>query len=400
MYRGMLMFRKLIGPIGGGGKVLIFGVCMVMALVMTGCATSAVKSAGPVFFPPAPDLPRVQYLTTISGVDDVQPKKSSFWLWLFGKEEEQRNVSIYKPYGVTVNKGKIYVCDLGGRIAVIDPGKRTFTFLGGKELKGLKKPLNVVFDADDNMYVADIERKLVLVYGPDGLPLLQIGAGMNLKPGDVGVDAEYIYLLDMAGNDIKLFDRKTGALARSIGKLDENNKGLALPTSMTFDARGAIYVTNITGSNVVKLDRDGHVISSFGKLGDGFGDFARPKGIAVGPDGRIYIVDNGMQQVDIFNEEGRLLMPFGAPGLVTGSLNLPVGIAVTRDMIPYFNQYADPSFELDSLIFVTNQFGNAKLSVYGLGLKKGVDYDKVYGTESQPPEKKEPDIKPDSDSKK
>jgi hypothetical protein len=82
-----------------------------------------------------------------------------------------------------------------------------------------------------------------------------------------------------------------------------------------------------------------------------------------------------MQQVDMFTEAGRLLMPFGAPGLATGSLNLPVGIAVTKEMLPYFKQYADPSFEIESLVIVTNQFGNAKVSVYGVGHKKGTNYD-------------------------
>jgi DNA-binding beta-propeller fold protein YncE len=247
--------------------------------------------------------------------------------------------------------------------------------MDGKTLKGMKKPLNVVFDAADNMYIVDAERKLVLAYDSRGGFLREIGRDLKLKPGDVAVDEEFVYILDMAGNDIKLFDRKTGELSRSIGKLDENKQGLALPTSMTFDSHGAIYVTNITAANVVKLDRDGHFLSSFGKLGDSFGDFARPKGIAVDPEGRIFVVDNGMQQVDMFNEAGRLLMPFGAPGLTTGSLNLPVGIAVTKEMIPYFRQYADPSFEIDTLVLVTNQFGNAKVSVYGVGHKRGANYD-------------------------
>jgi hypothetical protein len=223
------------------------------------------------------------------------------------------------------------------------------------------------------MYIADIERKVVLAYDANGALLREIGRDLKLKPGDVAVDEEYVYVLDMAANDIKLFDRRTGELSRSIGKSKEK-MDLAMPTSMTFDSHGAIYVTNVTSANVVKLDKDGHVLRSFGKLGDSFGDFARPKGIAVGPEGSIYVVDNGMQLVNIFNETGQLLIPFGAPGLTTGSLNLPVGIAVTKEMIPYFQQFADPSFEIETLVLVTNQFGNSKISVYGVGLKKGADY--------------------------
>ena len=393
------MFNRVFSGKFFSERIFSSAVCIMLALVIAGCSTPAAKSKGPIFFPPAPDLPRVQYLTSISGSEDLVEKKKSSLLWLVGKEEDEKNVSIYKPYGVTVNKGKIYVCDLGGRIIVIDPGNKSFTFLDGRNLKGMKKPINITFDAADNMYIVDIERKLVLVYGPDGASLREIGIDMKMKPGDVGVDDDFVYVLDMAGNDIKIFDRKTGDLAKSIGKLDENKKGLALPTSMTFDSNGAIYVTNISGSNVVKLDKDGHILLSFGKIGDSFGDFARPKGIAVDAEGRIYVVDNGMQHVDIFNDTGRLLIPFGDPGLTTGSLNLPVGIAVTKEMLPYFKQYADPSFEIDQLILVTNQYGNAKLSVYGLGRKKGIDYDKPVAGEAAPKEGKETDKKIETDKK-
>ena len=368
------MRNKLFGNRFFHSRILSLIIIVIIAAALAGCATQPAKQTGPIFFPPQPDLPRLQYLTSISGSEDLVEKKGSTLLWLVGKDAEEKNISIYKPYGVTVNKGKIYVCDLGGRIIVIDPDKKTFNFLDGKTLKGMKKPLNVVFDAADNMYIADAERKMVLAYDANGGLLREIGRDLKLKPGDVAVDEEFVYILDMAANDIKLFDRKTGELSRSIGKGDENKVTLALPTSMSFDGHGAIYVSNITTANVVKLDKDGHFLSSFGKLGDSFGDFARPKGIAVDPEGRIYVVDNGMQQVNIYTENGRLLVPFGAPGLTTGSLNLPVGIAVTREMLPYFRQYADPSFEVDTLVFVTNQFGNAKVSVYGVGLKKGANY--------------------------
>lgn len=368
------MFRNIFDRESLSGKMLYLAICIIVTAAITGCATQTAKSKGPVFFPPPPDLPRVQFLTSFSGSEDLVEKNSSTLLWLVGKEDEQKNISIYKPYGVTVNKGKIYVCDLGGRIIVIEPDKKSFTFLDGKKLKGMKKPLNVVFDAADNMYIADAGRKMVLAYDANGGLLREIGRDLMLKPGDVAVDEEFVYLLDMAANDIKLFDRKTGELSRSIGKNEENKVILALPTSMTLDPHGAIYVSNITSANVVKLDKDGHFLSSFGKLGDSFGDFARPKGIAIGPEGSIYVVDNGMQLVNIFSKTGQLFIPFGAPGLATGSLNLPVGIAVTKEMIPFFKQYADPSFEIETLVFVTNQFGNAKVSVYGVGLQKGANY--------------------------
>ena len=369
---------------------LVFS-CIIM-LFLTGCAAPVAKK-GTVFFPPGPDLPRVQFLTSISSSEDIVEKKpTNTMLWLVGKDEEEKTVTIYKPYGVTIHKGKIYVADLGGRVVVIDTASRTFTYLDGKSLKGIKKPIAIAFDAADNMYVADAQARKVIAYDPSGRFVGDFGGDLKLKPADVAVDDEFVYILDMTGNDIKIFDKKNREMVNSIGKLDENNNGLALPSAMALDSQGIFYVSNITGSNVVKLDKDGHIITTFGKIGDSFGDFARPKGVAVDDQGRIYVVDNGMQQVNLHNETGRLLIPFGAPGLTVGSLNLPVGIAVTKEMLPFFRQYADPTFEVESLVFVTNQYGNAKISVYGLGYKKGENYD-IYNKPLPQKENKEADKK-------
>jgi hypothetical protein len=46
-------------------------------------------------------------------------------------------------------------------------------------------------------------------------------------------------------------------------------------------------------------------------------------------------------------------------------------VTVAKAEMEFFNKFVDPSFEMESLIFVTNQFGKARLSVYGLGKRKG-----------------------------
>ena len=57
--------------------------------------------------------------------------------------------------------------------------------------------------------------------------------------------------------------------------------------------------------------------------------------------------------------------------LAAGALNLPAGIALTTEDLDYFQTLADPDFILEQVIFVTNQMGDAKVSIYGLGHKKG-----------------------------
>ena len=364
------MFRKTwsrlsVGKIGKIGLVAALSVAL-----LSGCAAQQVKEAGPVFFPPAPNPPKLQFLTALNSSTDIEPKKDSFSLFLTGKPEDEKVLEIFKPYGVTVHQKKIYVCDLSGKVVIIDPAKKKFEYFTGSGYGGLRKPLNLTFDAEGNMYVVDIERKEVLIYNPSGVFVNAIGKEHGIKPVDVIVDSEYIYVLDLTGNEIKLFSKSDGNLVRSIGKT-ETDQHLAIPTNFALDSQGAFRITNVGTSNVVQIDKDGHLLGTFGKMGDGFGDFARPKGIAVDHNGRIFVVDSAHQNVQIFNESGRLLMFFGGIGDGNGLMNLPAGVAVAKPDMEFFQKFVDPSFEMESLVFVTNQFGKARLSVYAVGKRKG-----------------------------
>lgn len=354
-------------------KTFLF-LTLFLASVFAGCAAPMEKKEA-VFFPPPPNSPRIQYLTKISDSTDIEGKKQNFALILLGGKRADKVQKIAKPYGITASNGKIYVCDIGAsNILIIDPAKKSISGLKGNyNLGKLKKPVNVAVDKDGSLYVADTMRKEIVAFDANGEFKGAYGKEMEIKPADVAVDEQFIYILDMGNNEIKLLDKKGGKLLRSFGKTSENaEERLAIPTNMTLGTDGFIYVTNVGTGKVVKLDRDGHVLSTFGGLGDIVGMFSRPKGIAVDDEGRIFVADGGNQNVQVFNAESRILIFFGDPGLDQGSLNLPAGITVTRENIEYFQKFADPAFAVEELIFVANQFGDAKISVYGLGQMKNV----------------------------
>ena len=152
---------------------------VVLVLLLLGGCAAPKADLGPVFWPPLPEDPRVQFLTTINGSEDIGKKDSDLKIIVTGKTEEEKELSIFKPYGVAVNKGKIYVCDLTGRIAVIDVEKEQFDFLDGTKLSGIKKPVNVAFDSDDNIYVADSMRQQILVFRADGRFLRELGTATD-----------------------------------------------------------------------------------------------------------------------------------------------------------------------------------------------------------------------------
>jgi DNA-binding beta-propeller fold protein YncE len=342
-----------------------------------------------VFFPSAPSFPRLQYLAGINGSDDVEGKTSNWSLFSFGKAAQKKSRNIIKPLGVSAAGGKIYVADIAGQVAIIDMARKSFDLLKGNNGIGkLKKPVSVAVDDLGFLYVADVGRKEVVVYDREGEFLNAIGAGLGITPTDVAVDKDRIYILDTKEAVIKVLDRSTSALIMEIGKgfLGENK--LSLPINFSLDKSGTIRITNAGTGKVVSCDRDGNFLGSFGEMGDGFGQFSRPRGIAVNDKEEIYIVDAGLQNVQVFSDKGRLLTYFGSSKLPVGGMNLPSGIALSRAELPFYQTLADKNFELDQVVFVTNQFGDPKISIYGFGKLRGVDYDLEYKKLQQEREKK------------
>jgi len=345
---------------------------LALLFMLAACSSAPPKKEDLVFWPPPPDEPRIQFLKSISGSKDIEPPQSSMELILSGGVEENAQ-PILRPYGLRYINGKLYICDTQGSstVLIVDFVKKTFTPLKSNPGIGtLKKPINLALDRDGYLYVADTIRREVLVYDASGTYAGSIGKEQDMKPVDVAVDDQNIYVLDLKGNDIKVFERKGRRFDRSIGK--EGDKALSMPTNMTSDGKGRLYVTNVGDGSVKILDKDGHFLSEFGRIGDRFGEFTRPKGIAVDDKQRIWVVDGGTQNVQLFIDDGtKLLMFFGDPPLLSGALNLPAGIALTTENLDYFQQFAAPDFVLEQVIFVSNQMGDAKISIYGLGHKRG-----------------------------
>ncbi|HYS43465.1 MAG TPA: hypothetical protein VEM32_05740, partial [Geobacteraceae bacterium] len=351
-----------------------------------GCATS--QKFPPLFWPAPPDAPRIQYLTAIKDSTDVEEKASVSLLDL-GKKEKGVT-PIVKPYGIAVKKGKIYICDtIQAEVVILDlPGKKVATLSGNKGEGRLKKPINVAVDDDGFIYVSDTVRREVLKYTPDGAYLKVVAH--DLKPMGIAVDELYLYVLDGEKMLIRLFDRGTGEQVRSFGQEGDERGRLFTPLGIGLDGKGGVYVTNMDG-RIIQFDRDGHPLKMFGKLGSSLSEYVRPRSVVLDRDGIMYVVDAGTQDVRMMTEMFQLLLEFPAPGS-RGALNVPAGIAVSEENLPYYQQFAEPDFVLERVIFVVSQFGDHKISIYGLGKKKGVDYDALVKERQEEIRKKEEEI--------
>jgi DNA-binding beta-propeller fold protein YncE len=341
------------------------------ALLTLACAAPLKKPDAAVFFPPPPELPRIQYLTSYSGMKDIE-EQSSFNRFVVG---EKQDVKLDKPYGVAIHDGKIYVCDTNATVMVFDLKGKTFSALKGAAGPGqLVQPLNISIEPDGTKYVADPVRGQVVVFGPDDAYLKAYGDPGSWRPVDAVPFENLLYVVDTSKKLVHVLDKGSGEILRSIGDKGEPTERLDRPTNLAVDGEGYLYVTDIGRFQVVKFDRDGHFKATFGLAGDSLGHFARPKGIALDRQDHLYAVDASFNNVQIFNREGRLLMFFGTGGDAAGNFLLPAKVVVDYDNVLYFEKYAQPDFRIDYLVLVTSQFGSRGVSVLAYGQQRGKSY--------------------------
>jgi len=343
-----------------------------LALTAFACASPARRAAGPaLFFPPPPDLPRLQYLTSFSGRKDVEVQ-SGFNRFVVG---EQEDVRLDKPYGVAIHDGKIYVCDTNATVVVFDLGRKSFGILAGATGAGqLRQPVNIAIEDDGTKYVADPGRGQVVAFDRDDRFLRAYASPRAWRPVDAVPYGDRLYVADPSVGLVHVFDKASGEIVRTIGSEGQPSERLDRPTNVAFDREGYLYVSDVGRFQVVKFDRDGHFKATFGRPGDNLGHFARPKGIALDRAGRLYAVDATFNNVQVFHPLGRLLMYFGQGGEAPGDFQLPAQVAIDYDNVKYFESYAAPGFRIEYLVLVTSQFGPHLVNVFGYGQDTGRKY--------------------------
>jgi hypothetical protein len=345
---------------------------VVATLALTQACAAPAKVAPPVvFFPAAPELPRIQFLTSFAGLKDVQ-KQSGFERFVVGENQDLR---VNKPYGLDVFDGKVYVCDVNSTVAVFDFKNKTFGPLKGAVGAGqLRQPTNISIASDGTKYVSDPVRRQVVAYDQNDAYLRAYGDPDTWRPVDAVPAADKLYVVDTAAQVVKILDRASGQTLGTIGDKGDPSERLSRPTNIAIDHDGDIYVTDLDRFQVIRFDASGAFKRTFGKAGDNRGHFARPKGIAVDGAGRLYAVDAAFNNVQIFDREGRLLMFFGESGEVPGGLLLPAKVVINTDSLKYFQQYLQPGFQADYLVFVTSQVGDRRVNVFAFGKAQGMKY--------------------------
>ncbi len=350
--------------------------------VLAGCVSNpsqpdknqvAETPSGPVFYPPLPNAPRVQYLTTIASERDLAVKKDSFADFIVGEEKEAQRLT--QPYGVALHNGKLYVADTGGGgLAIFDLVQQRFSFMTGTGPGRIKRPINIRIDADGTKYVTDTGRDQILIYDRDDHFVRAFGVEGQFRPVDVAIAGDRLYVADILHHQIHVLEKGSGRPLFKFGKAGSGDGELFHPTNISLGPDGDIYVVETSNFRVQRFTAEGKTVRTYGSVGSTLGSFARPKGIAVDKTGRLLVGDAAFQNVQIFDNSGKLLMFFGQTDGRADGLALPAGVSIDYDNIASFRRFADPKFNIDYLILVASQFGPNKVDIFGFGKLGGMDY--------------------------
>jgi len=352
-------------------QILHFILILLTATFVSACSKQLYEfnPSTAVYYPPPPDTSRVQFLTSISNSTSIVKQRSGFTKFLLGELPVK---TIIKPYGISSLGGKIYICDtdLGG-LEILDLVDKKFEYFSPRGKGQLSKPLNCCLDDLDNLYVTDGKRKQVVIFDPSGAYLDAIGESGNFMPIDVAVSDSIIYVVSIDSHEIVCYSKRTRKrLFNFPNSNPDEDEFLHSPLNIDI-SDSIVYVSDIGASKVKKYSLNGEYLGSFGSYGRNLGQFVRLKGLAVDRESNLYTVDAAFENVQIFNDKDQLLMYFGGSTKEPGGMWLPAQVSIDYDNMEYFQQYIDPDFNIEYLIYVTNQYGPYKINVYGFITPKG-----------------------------
>ena len=351
---------------------------LLSSALLAGCATTG-KKAETAFFPPLPQQPRLQFLLSISSEEDIGGKKASaFTEWMVGKQPSKKRIA--RPQSIGTSRGKVYIVDRTYRkVLILDLAKKELDFIKDEREGALGDPFGLWVTEDDVKYVADADRKHIVVFGKENKFLKAYGVKDQFqRPMDVAVHKDRIYVADFSAHAVVVLDRETGKTVRTIGERGEEEGKFNRPSHVTVDADGNLYVNDSFNYRIQKFDPDGKYLKHFGYQGDTLGGFARAKGIGVDREGHIYGVDAAFENAQIFDGKTTdLLLFFGGYGPHTGSMYLPSSLHLDYENVDLFKQYVDKDFKVNYLVYVGNLLGDRKVNVYGFGEWIGAPLPKV-----------------------
>jgi outer membrane protein assembly factor BamB len=346
--------------------VLIFGVAMLPAEPIWADESTA-ELDGPIFYPPPPDVPRLQFLAGYSSALDVASEKG-LKSFLFGEEDIGKDF-IEKPFGVAIHEGAIHVVDSRGfGWGVFDLANGDAYFVQPSGRGALRKPINITIDSDGTKYVTDTDRLQIVVFDANDKYVAAFGEGEQFKPADVAIAGDRLYVTDPMNQKVHVLNKRSGDSLFSFGNPGSDPGEFMHPTGITIASDGSVLVVDTSNFRIQRFNAEGEFEHEFGGQGTAPGRLGRPKGIAIDKEDQIYVVDAAFQNIQVMERKtGGALGFFGNAGKGPDSIGLPTVVKVDYDNVKYFEHLAAPGFIVEYLVLIVGQYTENSVVVLGYG---------------------------------
>lgn len=318
----------------------------VLLLILVGCAAEPPKVAEPEtrqVFPPPPAAAQVVFERSLYGSKDLtgRTKESPLMNLLIGKKyaQEDAGEGMARPQALAVRHGRVFIANAQDNpISVFDNPQRKFYKIGKEGAGILQMPSGLSVDRVGNLFVADTNANVILVFDPEGKYLRMIGGSAwfsHLTNVTADPRENRLYAIDVADavHRVRVFDSLDGRHLFDFGARGHGPGEFDIPYDLAVGKDGRLNVVDSGNFRVQIFDHAGKFLKSFGSAGKKPGQFARPKEIAADADGRLYVVDGAFGNFQVFDADGAYLFYVGAHGDDGGAAKymLPSGIDVDDD---------------------------------------------------------------------
>ena len=282
------------------------------------------------------------------------------------------SAQINGPYGATLdNAGNLYVADsLNNKVRKVAPDGTISTFAGtgaqGSSGDGgpatqaqFHMPWGIAADTQGNVFIGDFYNPEVRKVDPSGK--LSLYTGTQFVAGLTLDSAGNLYIAEYASGQIwKILPSGKGDIFAGVCCSNTNGTGphyggdggpamkasFNLPSGLTADSKGNLYIADSGNNRIRKLDSNGIVTTVAGNGTQGFGgdggpatqaQLNSPSGVAVDASGNLYIADWNNARVRMVDTSGNISTiagTYGYPGFGDGGLatnavfGAPVGITI------------------------------------------------------------------------
>ena len=320
---------------------------LILAQLFSSPSYAANQDQARLLWPPPPNQPRLEFVGVFTSEDDLAKSKERELLVTFLGEDLGENLS--RPTSVaTLDTNTVLVSESGsGNIKVFDFTKGEIRALFQNSFSFFEEPVDVVIDAEKNIFVVDQKRGVIAVFDNVLNPTHRIGINVEferLEKAAIDSVTKTLYVSDSALNKVFAFD-PAGQLLFEVGEGEDPDSRLKSPHGLAVDSEGRLYVADTGNSKIKIFDSAGNFLRVFKfKNNSASSVLEKPWDLAFDSQGLLHIIDQKMAALITCNQNGEVLYATMASKRTNHSMG--------------FNRPNDIHIDSKDRIFITDDLNN------------------------------------------